>query len=419
MTREHKPSCLGAMSAAAQSQQDLLVRTFDAVTDNCVALSNNSSSLTPTQQDLFTQCTDIITSKPGDAQDQATLATIDDENPGVGTNAAEASVAQIQTLRDRLYAIREGSSGIQVAGLGLGTMRNGLVEDSASGSDADIPRLGGFVNGLGFFGDQRQRGEQAAYDFSGGGVTVGADYRFGDNLVAGLAFGWIRRNSDFTDRSEFQSDSYSPSIYASYFGDAFYVNGIFTYTRTNHDLDRAIVYNVGGGPVNRTAKSDPSANEYAVSVGGGYEWTFGEFSVGPSAQLNYVHWDLESFTETGAGGLNLQNGSQDLNSFTSVIGGDASYAFSTDIGIILPQIRAGWVHEYSNNSRTIGASFVSQPFAPMNVVTSKPDRDYATFGATVSGTFAHGWSAFLDYETLLDLSQVSINTFTIGARLEF
>jgi outer membrane autotransporter protein len=394
-------------------------RTLQAITDNCVALSNSPTPLSGARADLFTQCTDIINASDISEQDAAVLAVIDDENPGVGTNATDASVSQVQALSDRLFALREGSTGIQIAGLGEGTLRYGLDEHSASGSDGGMPRLGAFLNGLGFVGTQDQRGEQAPYDFSGGGVTVGADYRFGDNVVAGLAFGWTRRDSNFDNGSDYQSDSYSPSVYASWFGDAFFVDGIFTYTRTTHDLDRRIRYNVAGTPVIRTASADPNANEYAASVGGGYDFVFDELTVGPRVQVNYLHWDLESFTESGAGGLNLKNRSQDTDSLTSVVGAEASYAHSTEFGVLVPQIRIGWVHEFENDSRRINGFFAVENAAPMNVFTEKPDRDYAALGLSLSGTFAHGWSAFFDYETLLALSDVSLNRFTVGARLEF
>jgi outer membrane lipase/esterase len=413
------PSPPQSPASSQGSGSAFIQRTLQAITANCVALSNSPVPLTPARADLFTQCTDIISASDISEQDAAVLATIDDENPGVGTNATEASVSQIQTLSDRLYAIREGSTGIQIAGLGDGTLPYGLAEDSASGSDGGVPGLGAFLNGLGFVGSQDQRGEEAPYDFSGGGVTVGADYRFGDNVVAGLAFGWIRRDSDFDNGSDFQSDSYSPSVYASWFGDDFFVDGIFTYTRTTHDLDRRIRYNVAGTPVIRTASSDPNANEYAASVGGGYDFTFDELTVGPRLQVNYLHWDLDAFTESGAGGLNLKNRSQDTDSLTSVFGAEASYAYSAEFGVIVPQIRIGWVHEFQNDSRRINGFFAVENAAPMNVFTANPDRDYTALGFSLSGTFAHGWSAFFDYETLLDLSDVSLNRFTVGARLEF
>jgi len=46
-------------------------------------------------------------------------------------------------------------------------------------------------------------------------------------------------------------------------------------------------------------------------------------------------------------------------------------------------------------------------------------RDWATLAASVAAALPGGWSAFLDYETVLGLSDIEEHTFTAGARLEF
>ncbi len=115
---------------------------------------------------------------------------------------------------------------------------------------------------------------------------------------------------------------------------------------------------------------------------------------------------IESFTESGSA-FNLRNSSQDLDSVTTVLGAEISYAISTALGIISPQIRVGWLHEYENDSRTVKAVYPGDPGAtPINVFTDSPDRNSVPFGASILATLPRGFSAFLDYGTVFALDDV-------------
>ena len=124
-----------ALSGPAQAQS-LINRQLLALAAVC-----GNTPLGP----LNTQSCDI--SGSGDVQ--GALASVDDEQPGTGTNATQTSVAQIQTLRDRLYALREGATGFQWAGPPAGwdgeTSIGSAVAARALGATAlDPVRAGGY-----------------------------------------------------------------------------------------------------------------------------------------------------------------------------------------------------------------------------------------------------------------------------------
>ena len=189
-------------------------------------------------------------------------------------SACSDGVSRSSTPDSRL----RGETGISVAGLFSEPqhrlLADALDEDSAAGS-IELTKLGAFFNALGFFGDTNLRGEEIGYDFHGGGVTAGVDYRFTDELVAGVAFGWTHAESDFdtSGGGNVDQDGYSGSLYGSYFGESFYVDGIFTYTYIDYDWKRAIQY--PGFSTN--ANGSPHANQYALSGGLGYEFAFAPF----------------------------------------------------------------------------------------------------------------------------------------------
>jgi outer membrane autotransporter protein len=53
------------------------------------------------------------------------------------------------------------------------------------------------------------------------------------------------------------------------------------------------------------------------------------------------------------------------------------------------------------------------------VTTPSPDRDYAVLGAGVAASFPAGWSAFVDYNTLVGLANFDVHTVNFGVRKSF
>jgi outer membrane autotransporter protein len=216
-----------------------------------------------------------------------------------------------------------------------------------------------------------------------------------------------------------EQDEYSGSLYTSFLGEHLTADAIVTYSGIPYDVDRRVAFPTG----NALAKSDADAYEVAVSGSAGYDFApaaLAGLTFGPRLQLDYVYWKLDSFTESGGAGLALAYSSQDLDSLQTVLGGDVSYPISTGIGVVTPQLRAGWVHEFEADSRHITASFVNDAnHGQFFVRTRTPDRDWALLAGSAAVALAHGWSAFVDYETVLGLSDFESHKFTAGARLEF
>ena len=137
-------------------------------------------------------------------------------------------------------------------------------------------------------------------------------------------------------------------------------------------------------------------------------------------RVEYLNLNISSYTESGANGLDLKVHSQTAESLLTILGGRASYAVSTPVGVVVPQLRGEWRHEVLNDSRSIRAQFANDPFGvPFLVSTDNPDRDYFSLGASLSGTFKKGVSAFIDFATILGLTGVTNYNFTAGARIEF
>jgi outer membrane autotransporter protein len=392
--------------------------------------------------DLFRECTKVVVA--ADELDQGAAvsglgfqvadvlqALFDfghEESAAQGQAGVGAAVASFGALRQRLVALREGGSAIQLAGLTIrdseGHVLHGadleaaLREHSAASGDGLFgEKFGVFLQGIGAWGDYEAGNDEVDFDTGVWGLLGGADYRFGENLVAGVAAGFSRTDDDF-DRSagDLETDVWSGSLYASWSPGAWYVDGIFTLSGIDYDLRRRISYPT----VERTATGDADGWEWAASVGGGYNFQRGGLSFGPHLRVEYVDTRIDSFSEGGAGGLNLVYDDQNVQSLVSDLGLNASYPISTGFGIVTPYARVEWEHEYQDDHRTIGVRFKADPNRTrFSVRTKSPDRDVANLAGGVAVTLAGGFSAFVDVEGVLFSRDWNLVQVTAGGRFAF
>ena len=100
-------------------------------------------------------------------------------------------------------------------------------------------------------------------------------------------------------------------------------------------------------------------------------------TVSPFAGLLASRWQANSFTETGAGAYDATLGNQRAHSFRSQLGVEARYT----LGTIQPHVRAAWLHEFSDNSRAMPASF--GPTNTFALSTRKAPRNTAVYSGGV------------------------------------
>jgi outer membrane lipase/esterase len=308
---------------------------------------------------------------------------------------------------------------------------------SATDEPSPFGRLGVFLNGTISFGDKDSTSRETGFDFDTYGVTGGLDYRFTDNFILGAAFGYANSNADFSaDGGDLDTDAYSVSIFGTYYVNRFYIDGIVNFGWIDYETNRNIVYSVprtdrvgnvlpGTTSVNQTANSETDGMQYSFSVGAGYDFTTGGFTFGPYARVNYLKADIDGFDESIGNanpgfGLALAIDNQDVESFTTAFGAQGSYAFSTGFGVLVPLMRLEWEHEFLDDRRTVTARFVNDPTrTPISLDTDDPDRNFFNLGFGLSAVFARGMGAFVYYETVLGLRDVTAHNIALGVRLGF
>jgi len=363
-------------------------------------------------------------------------------------NPEELVVAAVTTLRltsmqsgnlmERLGALRSGASGIDLAGLSVqvggqtiaGTTLGRIVDDILGGgaSADDFSPWGLFANGNVRIGDKDATQNEAAFDYDTIGITAGADYRFRDNFVAGMALGYSSVDSDYkASNGRLDIEAWSASLFATYFvADRFYIDGMISYGSNDYDTVREISYTDGLGPIEEVAKGDTEGDQFSGGLSGGFDFNRGAWTFGPHAGAYYFDVDVDPFTESGAGGFNMVIGDQHARSFQLNAGGHMSVVYNTSWGVLIPHFRADWVHELEDDAELVNVRLANDPFAtdpmdpipPVQLQTDKPDSDYLSWSVGTSAQFVNGVSGFVNYRSLAGFDDFSMNEITWGLRFE-
>ena len=257
----------------------------------------------------------------------------------------------------------------------------------------------------------------AGFKFDNHNFMAGADYRISDAWVAGGNFTYRHSNAGFNGgRGETLSDSYIGGLYTSYFiTDALHIDATASYGGVDYETSRNVVLS----GLSSVAKATPTAEQYAFSWGGGYDFHHHALTVAPYARGEYTALNIDAYSESGSIAA-VQFGKQNIESLISTVGVQTAYSFSFPWGVLIPQLRGEWHHQFLDGQRQVTGSFVADASgSTFTLVNDGPSRDYYTFGAEVSSVLPGGVSAFLAYETLQGYRHIDSNRLMLGARLEF
>jgi outer membrane autotransporter protein len=354
--------------------------------------------------------------------------------------ATEISSNRTDPVLNRLSALRAGASGFSVSGFtpqasadiladagwldGVEGVRGGSAGDDDFGS-----RLSGFASINYGTGSRDGSDRTDEFDYDSYNITLGADYRLGNNVVVGAAINYYDIDTEFATSptvsgGSVENDGYGLAVYASWYGESFYLDGLAGYGVSNYELERTIFIpsTTAVAPIINTAEASPDSTDSTLSFGAGYTFNPGALSWGPYFRLAWINVDIDDYQEKGAeaSGLNLDVDSQDWTSLTTSLGAQFSYAISSGAAVIVPQARVGWIHQYENDATVMTAVYVEDPRNNvLSATTDEPDRDYAELGIAVSAVFQGGSQAFFSYDTLLGFENLSTHLFTLGGRWEF
>ena len=331
------------------------------------------------------------------------------------------SNVQEENLERRMQEIRNGVTGFSTNGLSLtdphGTLTpvadpkeaQPIGKDGKELAPAQIdPRWGFFINGSGEFVGESRTEAVSRSSFNTGGITLGADYRLGQNAAIGLTAGYTNMNTAWSGNGSLENNGGKAGVYGTVFNDGFFLNGVAGGGFNSYAIRRDTL----GG----TARGDTGGNDFNALLGTGYTYRTGGWSLGPISSLRYTWVGLNGFNETDSlAPLRLKDQSED--SLRSTAGMQLSYALDMGKVVVTPEVRAQWQHEYLYNHGQITASFAEG--SPFTISGPTLGRDSALLDAGVTVQFTPQVALYSYYTTELGRSNYSSHNLFGGVQITF
>jgi uncharacterized protein with beta-barrel porin domain len=349
-------------------------------------------------------------------------------NPNQTAVAAGNALAKAQALaaatEKRLEAVRDEADGKPGADAGtVAAFGPWSIFGSVEGEWFDQSRPA-FANERGFDG-KRYR------------ATIGLDRRLSAASLIGIMLGYDDYSSEFDadragtaftpqgDAGSVDSKDFTVTIFGSVaLASSLWLDASAGIGFSDYDFRRNAQFQESSRTVPQTnVRTRGSANgrEYFASVGAGYDLADGAFSFGPYVRGRFTRTRIDRYTEEdlGGSGLAMNVSASRATSLTSIMGGRASYAISTSWGVIVPQARFEYEHEFEDDPRATATSFVLDAAGnQFRVASDSPDRNYFNAGASLLFVLPNGWMPFVDYEGLIGYSDFKRHRVTAGLRVE-
>jgi autotransporter-associated beta strand protein len=236
-------------------------------------------------------------------------------------------------------------------------------------------------------------GFQPGYDFDSFGGMLGVDYRFGEGFAAGVTAGYVQGSSTLDNGvGQVSDDSIRFGAYGTFWSDALhgtlYLGSAMDSFSTSRNLPS----------FGRTATASPGGNEFNLDASAGYDLKYGRATLTPFGGLSYDRLHVDSFSEGGAGALDLNVGSLAFNSLRSSFGVKTArrFGFDEDWFGLTPSASLGWEHEFADQSRAIGAQF-SAGGGSFSTATADVSRDALLAGLGLAIGFGKDVTLRFDY----------------------
>ncbi|MFK7891162.1 MAG: autotransporter outer membrane beta-barrel domain-containing protein [Granulosicoccus sp.] len=410
-------------------------RGLTQLDEACDAVTGNGSDQALALLDV---CATVDALDPNDPDDVEALAEIADiiapeEAFAINDSLTTLSDYQTTNVRARLNALRSReleaeseedlSTGIDDTALAAEHEYSSVSPAKGGGASADLSsRFGSFVSGHISSGDIDGAKLQQSAEISSSSITIGGDYRFNDNVVAGLGIGFLQDESSFKRFSGgAESEAISVTAFATWYEtDKGYLDIVLDIGSSDYELERSISIPPDTGLV---AVASPGADSLAVTLGAGRNFQIGGWDLGGYFRLSHKQATVDAYSESLKvqlpGFATLYSfDEQEVQSTETVLGVEVSKVVNTTRAVFIPLVRVEYVSENEREKDEITATLIST-----NTVASYRGEDrvgsYSNFGIGANAVFRRGKSAYAYYETHIQHDLVSQDWLKAGIRFEF
>jgi uncharacterized protein with beta-barrel porin domain len=231
------------------------------------------------------------------------------------------------------------------------------------------------------------------------GASVGADYLFSPNTIAGFALAGGGTNYVIGNGlGSGRSDLFQAGVYARHTMGAAYIAGALAYGWQDITTNRTVTL---AGLDQLQARFN--ANAFSGRLEGGYRFVtpwIGGIGITPYAAAQFTTFDLPAYAEQAIIGTNnfaLAYGAKSVTDPRSELGFRTDKSFAMPDGVLTLRGRLAWAHDYDPN-RSIGATFQSLPGASFVVNGAAQASDSVLTTASVEMKWRNNWSIAATFE---------------------
>jgi len=278
---------------------------------------------------------------------------------------------------------------------------------------------------------------ERAYEGDERALEFGFDYRASPKVVLGLLAGAGRTDYDFV--AENAGVNFTPQANAGGADiDSWYLTGFASFSLGSSGyLELAAGYDANSQELRRnpvfqeSTRAIPQVDGLLVadvdgsttwsSVNGGVDFGGGTFTAGLYAGVTWGKSELDPYTErdTNASGLAMSFSSTERDSLLGHAGLRMAYTFNMAHGVVVPQLRVEYQHEFEDDITSVATSFVLDPDATSFVLNgAERDASAIEVGFGISAVFANGWQPFLNVDVLTGSEDLDRTRVTLGVRVE-
>ncbi|RMP11141.1 Auto transporter [Pseudomonas syringae pv. delphinii] len=270
----------------------------------------------------------------------------------------------------------------------------GLYDQPAAGSEDNSV----WVKALGAWGKNSGSSDAASSTSSLGGLLAGVDGLISEHTRLGAMAGYSDTSLSLGDdtHSRASADSYHLGAYIGHEQGAVRLTAGASHSWHRIDVKRDLQF----GAFSDRQKVKRDAQSSQVFTEAAYRLNLQPLTLEPFANLAYVHFDSDSFTEKG-GATALKGGDDTRDTVLSTLGMRAGNRFNlNDTQKLDVSATLGWQHNLSGTSSEQHLAFASAGNS-FNTQSVSMDRDAAVVGARASLALGKDARINLDYNGLL------------------
>ncbi|MDR0184221.1 autotransporter domain-containing protein [Lysobacter arvi] len=333
-----------------------------------------------------------VTARPDPTKDASVVGSLQAQaDASVRFAAAQLSNIDSRLRQQRFASVNRSSNDLTFA---MASRSGGGLSMSAdqftSKETAHLPKGLAVWSAGAITSGGRDEGDQGGqFDFQSDGVTVGADWRFNDRVLLGVAGGWGWNDTDLDDgRSSLDAQQRAVSLYGLWRpAQRWFVDGIVGWGDLDFDMRRH------SEAANATASASRGGEQAFGALTAGYEHGGGiGMTLTGYGRLDASRTTLDAYREQGLGLYDLAYGSQRIENSGASLGVEGSFPILTPRGTAF---RPYWMLEYREtleNRSDVELNYVVLPVDGGYVLGMRGYGDNAlTYGGGFDMELGSGW----------------------------